>query len=278
MVTPVDYLPDAPVELCLDGITTALIDAGPAEAIDAFALPESVFDLALIARIGPATEPGHVREARGRGVRVFDVDAADPTPELLDELSHCTVRIPAHGEQLSAWAEACAGCPVLVVVSHVTPKSLGRAGRAKSVNGAEVCLEVSTDVLWCRPESIWEAIADRTIDLVAHHTPRGPGPFTLLMAEAQTRRALTMERIAELLAGGPARAARIDDRKGILRRSMDADVVVLDAHTPKAASGPPERGRVNLVLRRGAFLFLHEEVHAAPTSGVVLSSPLKGSF
>ena len=94
---------------------------------------------------------------------------------------------------------------------------------------------------------LWAALRDGTIDFVATdhapHTPEEkegatvwdmacgfPGVQTSLplMLEAVHRGALSLQDVARIMAGAPARAFGLDGEKGAIALGMDADLVVVD--------------------------------------------------
>ncbi|WP_018921562.1 allantoinase AllB [Salsuginibacillus kocurii] len=95
-------------------------------------------------------------------------------------------------------------------------------------------------------EEIWKGIADGTIAAVcsdhAPHTPEekdgslfeipagmcGVETLAPLMLDAVNRGKLTLNRLVQLLAEGPARLYGIDDKKGTLAIGSDADFTIVD--------------------------------------------------
>lgn len=121
-------------------------------------------------------------------------------------------------------------------LTHTSDMDLGGMGKANPPfrNRAE-------------QEALWEGLFDGSIDVVASdHCPRKratkekslwlasqgfPGTATILpvlLHEGHHRRGLPLRRICELVCAAPARIFGIDDRKGLLRAGMDADLTLVD--------------------------------------------------
>ena len=126
-------------------------------------------------------------------------------------------------------------------------------------------------------EALWDAVADGTLDAIGsdhaqsrYQPPFPPGDFRslpygifgidvrvpLVLSEGR-RRDVTFERLADLLAGGPARAFGVAPRKGAIALGADADVVVWDPTATTRVDGDSVfagidvRGGVREVLLRG---------------------------
>lgn len=114
--------------------------------------------------------------------------------------------------------------------------------------------DVTGPVFKCAPpireaahrEALWEGLGSGALQMVvSDHSPAPPGmkrgDFSTAwggIASLQIRlhavwtgavaRGLTLDRVAEWLAGAPARLAGLDDRKGSISPGLDADFVVFD--------------------------------------------------
>ena len=141
-------------------------------------------------------------------------------------------------------------------------------------------------------EAVWRAVADGTVNTLGsdHHqrsyAPPEAADFTgipysirgirvrlpMLLAEG-VRRGIAIERIADLLAAGPARAFGIAS-KGRLAPGADADVVLWDPSASwtigddyPAWRGTTVDGAVRTVLRRGELVVRDGELLASRTPG-----------
>lgn len=124
-------------------------------------------------------------------------------------------------------------------------------------------------------EALWDALADGTIDAVGsdhaqeqYRPPPAPDftglPYGLAGVEERLpvllslglARGLPVERLAELLAAGPARAFGLSPRKGAIAPGSDADLVIWDPRGSTSFrhgvyAGLELRGSVRAVLRAG---------------------------
>jgi dihydropyrimidinase len=141
-------------------------------------------------------------------------------------------------------------------------------------------------------EAVWRAVADGTISSLGsdHHertyAPPAAADFTgigysirgirvrwpMLLAEG-LRRGIPIERMADLLGAGPARAFGIAS-KGRLAPGADADVVIWDPSSSwtigedyPAWSGTTVAGAVRTVLRRGEVVVSDGELVESRTPG-----------
>jgi dihydropyrimidinase len=103
----------------------------------------------------------------------------------------------------------------------------------------------------------------------------------MLFSEGVRRGRLTLARLAEVLAGAPARIAGLYPREGILAVGSDADVVIFDPAarlTIRAADmhsacdydpyeGWDVTGWPEVVLSRGGVVYERGEITAAPGRG-----------
>lgn len=141
-------------------------------------------------------------------------------------------------------------------------------------------------------EAVWRAVADGTVSSLGsdHHegtyAPPAAADFTgigysirgirvrlpMLLAEG-LRRGIAIERMADLLAGGPARAFGMAS-KGRLTPGADADVVLWDPSASwtigddyPAWRGTTVAGAVRTVLRRGELVVRDGELLQSRTPG-----------
>jgi dihydropyrimidinase len=112
-------------------------------------------------------------------------------------------------------------------------------------------------------EALWEAVADGTLDAIGsdhaqtlYHPPFPPGDFRslpygfsgidvrvpIVLAEG-TRRGVPLTRLADLLAGGPARAFGLAPQKGAIASGADADLVVWNPDVRRTLDASPFDGR-----------------------------------
>lgn len=151
-------------------------------------------------------------------------------------------------------------------IVHIPPPALVPAAQAKR-EGVQITVEsfcpfMSAELIdtlgplgyhrYMSPEEIeavWAAMRDGTVDnLGTDHAPhaleekqRGhedilscpsgyPEVETSLpmMFDAMLRGRISLAKLVELMCSGPARIARVDDRKGALRVGLDADLVIVD--------------------------------------------------
>jgi dihydropyrimidinase len=115
-------------------------------------------------------------------------------------------------------------------------------------------------------EALWQAIADGTLDTVGsdhsqerYHPDVPPGDFRalpygfsgvgmrvpLVLSEG-ARRGVPPERLADLLAGGPARIFGLAPQKGAIAVGADADLVVWDPRARDTVAGGPPFGGLEL--------------------------------
>lgn len=139
---------------------------------------------------------------------------------------------------------------------------------------AEMMLEPGGEVLRMNPPireaaqqaPLWQALADGTIDMIAtDHAPHAveekygsrvwdlacgfPGVETLLplMLTAVANGRLSLERVATITSGAPARAFGLYGQKGVIRVGADADLAVVDLGRKArlAAAALHSRGKVS---------------------------------
>jgi dihydroorotase len=151
--------------------------------------------------------------------------------------------------------------------------------------------------------TLWEALRDGTIDLVGtDHAPhtreekdvgwtnmwKAPGgvpqiqEYVPLFLDAVARGLLPLERMADLVATGPARIFGLHPRKGVIAAGADADLAVVDPareHTFRdegvlskcgwtAFAGRRIRGAVVHTLVRGRFVYRDRRVVGLPGWGM----------
>jgi allantoinase len=181
----------------------------------------------------------------------------------------------------------CETCPQYLALDHDDLDRLGPFARCAPP------IRSRADV-----EHLWERLADGTIDCITtdhcaftyesrlrgrddiFEAPNGlPGIQTLVpvfVTEAR-RRGFGWERIAELLAGAPARLWQLAPRKGSIEEGTDADLVLLDPERTWTIEGarfftasrwtPFEgrevRGRVMRTIVRGTTVY--DETNGEPT-------------
>jgi allantoinase len=197
----------------------------------------------------------------------------------------------------------CETCPQYLALDHDDLVRLGPFARCAPP------IRSRADV-----ERLWEHLASGTIDCITTDhcaftyesrlpgrenifaAPNGlPGIETFVptvVTEAR-RRGFSWERIAELVAGAPARLWHLAPRKGTIAPGADADMALLDPerrwtvegaklhHTHKWTpfEGVELQGRVVRTLVRGRTVFSETEqgeVFAAPGVGKFLAAPPEG--
>ncbi|MGH9152560.1 MAG: dihydroorotase [Acidimicrobiales bacterium] len=156
-------------------------------------------------------------------------------------------------------------------------------------------------------EAVWEGIADGTIDLCssdhaphlreekeigwtrmwsAHTGTPGIQYYLPLLLDATTKGLLTVERVAELVAGAPARAFGLEDAKGAIAPGLDADLVVADLAHPWTISddgvlsrcgwtpyhGVECEARIERTFVRGVEVAVDGEVVGRPGHGEMATS------
>lgn len=258
---------------CRKGVTTALLTHGLSEYLDTPSPSAGVMDVVSAVRLEPESTSVQIQEAMHSGVRVFDVGDRQPAG-LTEALTGGNIRIAAGSPYLDDWARATRGGPATLVITGITPETLATVQNVKRTQGNSVMLELSSDVLANGGAPLWTAVVDGTIDICSMPESDSPSVLPLLM-KAVAERGLLYTSIAKLTSEMPARAGKVAHRKGTLGYRLDADAVVVDARTPGITRRPEGPGHVNLVLRRGEFLFLQEEIHAKPASGIALSAPTR---
>jgi allantoinase len=194
----------------------------------------------------------------------------------------------------------CETCPQYLALDHDDLARLGPFARcAPPIRSRE-------DV-----EHLWERLADGTIECITtdhcaftyesrlpgrddiFQAPNGlPGiqTFVPVVVTEARRRGVSWERIAEWIAGAPARLWQLAPHKGEIRAGADADVALLDPqrvwtvhgaglhHTHKWTpfEGAEMTGRVVRTLVRGRTVFDEtggEAVFAPPGSGRFIAAP-----
>ncbi len=173
--------------------------------------------------------------------------------------------VEADAVQRAALIAHHAGAPLYIV--HTSSAEALEAGLRHRRAGARVQLEtcphyLTHDIGWAGGDlgkinpplreasdraALWQALLDGEIDTIAtdhvHRGPAGkqggiwaaspgcPGMETMLpvlLSEGHAKRGLSLERIAALTAGNPARAMGISHRKGVIAVGLDADLTVID--------------------------------------------------
>jgi allantoinase len=155
-------------------------------------------------------------------------------------------------------------------------------------------------------DALWDALLAGHVDIVASdHSPTEPsmkaGDFVgawggiagvqstlpVLLDRGYHDGRMPLERIADLVAAGPARRFRIA-RKGTIERGNDADLVLIDVaasfrlenrhlqqrHKTSPYVGGTFRGMVRTTLRRGETIFVDGEVTARTCGGFVRPEPV----
>lgn len=224
------------------------------------ALAEMARAPVYLVHVSTARSMAHVREARRRGV--------------------------------DALAEVCAHHLAFDASSHEGP-------------GAERFLTVPPLRPRSDVDSLWEAIIDGSVDTVgsdhaqARYQPPATSDFTGLpygLSGVELRlpvtlalgraRGVSWERLADLLAGAPARAFGLAPRKGAIEPGADADLVVWDQdaetvvdaarlHDGLGASAYDRmrlRGRVRAVVVRGELAVADGEPRGAPAGRYLAAS------
>jgi len=153
-------------------------------------------------------------------------------------------------------------------------------------------------------ERLWQALADGRIDLIA--TDHSPAPSALKHIEdgnfldawggiaslqislpivwtGARQRGLTIDRLAQWMAAGPARLAGLQDRKGAIAVGRDADLVIVDPdremtvdasrlyhrHAVTPYDGARLRGVVMATMLRGEIVFEHGDCVGPPTGHAI---------
>ncbi len=262
--------------------------------------------VAVHAESGELTR-GLARAARGRGAR--DFLASRPVVAELEAIQRALLFAGETGAMLH-----------IVHVSSGRGVALAVEARARGVDvSIETCphyLSLTEDdidrlgtVAKCAPplranadrEALWAEVLCGHVDLVASdHSPTEPamksGDFTsawggiagvqstlhVLLDLVHLDRALSLERIAVLLANGPARRFRMSG-KGALSPGHDADLALVDLtesftleagqlhqrHKTSPYLGRSFRGRVRRTVRRGEAIFLDGRITATSLGKLV---------
>jgi len=119
-------------------------------------------------------------------------------------------------------------------------------------------------------DSLWEAIADGSIDTVgSDHVPRRsekkrgtvwqasagfPGVETLLpvlLSEGVNKRGISLQRVAELTSYNPARIFHLYPRKGTLLPGSDADIILVDLETERQVTASELHGYSDYSIYEG---------------------------
>ena len=217
------------------------------------------------ARAFPETRPPLVEE-EGVARTLYYARLADAPVYLVHLTTRGSLELvrEARRRDQTVWAEAC--------THHLVLDESRYAGADAERFLVVPPLRTRSDV-----EALWDAAADGTLDAIGsdhasslYRPDFPPGDFRslpygfkgigvrvpLVLSEG-TRRGIPLERLADLLAGGAARAFALAPQKGAIVEGADADLVVWDpARTRAIRDGSPfdgleVTGEVRHVLVRG---------------------------
>lgn len=222
------------------------------------------------------------------------------------------------------WASRTGGAAHIVHISIAEGVEAIARARAKSVNvtgevcAHHLCLDAGDHdrqgtLARCSPplrdraevERLWECVLAGDVDLIASdHSPFGPdsvrkgmddvwqgggirgvqSTLPAMATEGVHKRGMSWPKLAQLLAGNPARIFGVADRKGRIAPGMDADFVVIEPHAEwilqeedlfskyplSPYTGRTYKGRIDETYVRGTAVYQHGKIGVEPGYGRLL--------